>query len=79
MLYQLGYFGYNEGEMIPNIILEHEKIFTEKEISDMLIAAEKSEPDRTLFDKDVAEKLCQMFGFKIVQTTIINTDGMYGL
>lgn len=71
MIYQLGSFGYDEGDIEPNILLEHEQVFSEEQIRNML------RKHNSISEKEVAERLIKEEGFKLVEYKTIDIYGTY--
>lgn len=73
-IYQVGAFNHYEGDQEPNIMLEHEKEFSDKEIQDMIEYCVEHIPDKNhdSSQRFIANMMQEQYGFKIIKTRFIN-------
>lgn len=69
-LYQLGSFGYEEGEISPPIVLEHSEDFSNDRINEMIVEIRKEIPIAS--EEVMQRELCERYGFIVRAAKEIN-------
>ena len=77
VLYQIGMFGYNEGDVEPNVVLEHEKNFSVQELTNILQEIKSKNHFVAMSEETLSEILCTNYGFVAKETQKIDVQSLW--